>query len=38
MERNKFDSSFSIKKMNMRQEGIEPSDQPWKGCMLPLHH
>ena len=22
----------------MHQKGIEPFAQPWKGCMLPLHH
>ena len=22
----------------MRTPGIEPEPQPWKGCMLPLHH
>ena len=22
----------------MRTPGIEPESQPWKGCMLPLHH
>ena len=28
--------NVEIKKM--RAEGIEPSAQPWKGYMLPLHH
>lgn len=22
----------------LRQEGIEPPVQPWKGCVLPLHY